>query len=177
MVVGGCWLCVVRRVPPPLRLACARGMVRLSLQSAAASSSSASSAAAATAGAAARQGAGGEAGQGRVFAPPVGEVPRVPRPHNHIPIRQEDGVVRVLVTIATKRRRLRAARPKELCDFHHGDDGVRAKVHDPAFAVLKAATFVSSRGRDHFSVWVEKQRKAKAGNHKQTLQTNSQPRV
>ena len=104
-------------------------------------------------------------------------MPRVPRPHNHIPIRQEDGVVRVLVTIATKRRSLRAARPKQLRDFHHGDDGVRAKVHDPALAVLKGATFVSSRGRDHFSVWVEKQRKAKAGNHKQTLQTNSQPRV
>ena len=85
--------------------------------------------------------------------------------------------MRVLVTIATKRRRLRAARPKELRDFHHGDDGVRAKVHDPALAVLKGATFVSSRGRDNFSVWVEKQRKAKAGNHKQTLQTNSQPRV
>ena len=85
--------------------------------------------------------------------------------------------MRVLVTIATKRRRLCAARPKQLCDFHHGDDGVRAKVHDPAFAVLKGATFVSSRGRDNFSVWVEKQRKAKAGNHKQTVQTNSQPRV
>ena len=38
VVVGGCWLCVVRRVPPPLRLACARGMASLEckVQSAAA---------------------------------------------------------------------------------------------------------------------------------------------
>ena len=90
--------------------------------------------------------------------------------------------MRVLVTIATKSRSLRAARPKELRDFHHGDDGVRAKVHDPALAVLKGKsprnTCQSTWSRQFSRGWKSSSREKlfEAGDSKQTVQTDSEPR-
>eukprot|EP01045_Picozoa_sp_COSAG04_P008594 COSAG04_NODE_479_length_13687_cov_2.863262_6_plen_175_part_00 len=172
VVVGGCCLCVVRRVPPPLRLACARGMVRF--ECTCSSGGGGSSSSSKTKGRGRGRGGEGLRTASRRRAP--GSTSPQPHPHS-----------------AGRWRRAGA------CDHRHQEP------QPPRCPAQAASRFPSRRRRcssegprsrtrrsegqvtaQHVSVhvvetifpWVEKQRprKAFAGDSKQTVQTDSQPR-